>query len=166
VELLPRPDGTLILTVGRLAHYKGHEALLQAIAKLPDTTLWIVGDGERYDALKRTINQLGIDSRVRLWGAVDEATLWRCYKTCDVFCLASDDRTEAFGVVLLEAAHFKKPVIVRDIPGSGVPWVARQIEGGQVVGLDDEEGLGGRRLLLGGSGSLPEGRELKTDPPK
>ena len=42
---------------------------------------------------------------------------------CDVICLPSIERTEAFGVVLLEAMRAGKAVIASDVTGSGIGWV-------------------------------------------
>lgn len=140
VEPLPRPEAPLVLCVGRLAIYKGHLDLLEAMVDLPSVHLWIVGEGEERASIEAKIRELGLQNRVELLGAVEDDLLWRYYKTCDVFCLASDDRTEAFGVVLLEAAHFGKPVVVRPIPGSGVGWVARRLCGADVArGMSNRE---------------------------
>ena len=59
------------------------------------------------------------------------------WSSCDVFCLPSLDRAEAFGVVLLEAMRFGKPVVVSDIPGSGTGWVVRQAGHGLLVPPND-----------------------------
>lgn len=42
---------------------------------------------------------------------------------CDCLCLPSVERTEAFGMVLLEAMYFGKATIVSDVEGSGMGWV-------------------------------------------
>lgn len=115
----------VILTVGRMAIYKGIPDLIRACSAIPEADLWLVGSGEMEEEARRLVDQLDMNERVTFWGEVDDDLLWRIYKTCDVFCLASTDKTEAFGMVLLEAAYFGKPLVVRDIEGSGVPWVAR-----------------------------------------
>jgi hypothetical protein len=57
--------------------------------------------------------------------------------SCDVFCLPSIERTEAFGLVLLEAMRYGKPLLVSDLKGSGVTWVARNGQNALLVAPED-----------------------------
>jgi len=50
-------------------------------------------------------------------GGVSDAELAECYNLADAFVLPSTDRSEAFGLVLLEAAACGKPSIASDLPG-------------------------------------------------
>ena len=129
LEPLPK-SRPVILTVGRMTIYKGIPDLIRACSAIPEADLWLVGSGEMEEEARRLVDQLDMNERVTFWGEVDDDLLWRIYKTCDVFCLASTDKTEAFGVVLLEAAYFGKPLVVRDIQGSGVPWVTKELAAG------------------------------------
>ena len=70
--------------------------------------LVIAGEGEERPRLERTIAQGKNFAQVRLAGEVDDATLCELLASCDVFCLPSRERTEAFGVVLLEAMRYGK----------------------------------------------------------
>ena len=45
------------------------------------------------------------------------------YDVCDVFCLPSISKNEAFGLVMVEAMSFRKQLIATKIKGSGVGWV-------------------------------------------
>ena len=42
---------------------------------------------------------------------------------CDCLCLPSIERTEAFGMVLLEAMYSGKATVISDVEGSGMGWV-------------------------------------------
>ena len=64
-------------------------------------------------------------------------------QNCDVICLSSIERTEAFGVVLLEAMRAGKAVIASNVMGSGIGWV-----------VDDE--VTGLLVTPGSSHSLRE----------
>jgi glycosyltransferase involved in cell wall biosynthesis len=66
-------------------------------------------------------------------GQADDATLHRLMASCDVYCLPSRERTEAFGIVLMEAMRYGKPLRVCDFKGSGVTWVARDGENAVIV---------------------------------
>lgn len=137
-------DNTLrLLSIGRLTYYKGFETLIQAAAGLPGVELLIVGDGELRQALQAMIDArtpAGQPANVRLMGNVDDKQKNRLLQSCDVFCLASRERTEAFGMVLLEAMHHAKPCIVSALPGSGMPWVLETAGAGLQAPLEDVAG--------------------------
>lgn len=120
-----RPGAFRVLAVGRLAHYKGHEVLLRAMreAQTGGAQLIVVGAGERRRRLETLVDTLALRARVGLPGLLPEPELRALLASCDVLCLPSLERSEAFGLVLLEAMCFAKPVIASDIPGSGVGWV-------------------------------------------
>lgn len=122
-----------LLCVGRLTYYKGHAVLLDAIAELTDVHLDIVGEGEERAVLESQIASLGLSSRVTLHGQVSDATLTAYMMNTDLLCLPSVERTEAFGLVILEAARCKKPALVTDVNGSGMSWVVQDGKTGWVV---------------------------------
>jgi glycosyltransferase involved in cell wall biosynthesis len=152
-----------VLAIGRLTYYKGHDILIQAAAELPDSRILIVGTGERRARLESLIESLGVGERVRLPGFQPETDLNALLASCDVLCLPSLERTEAFGLVLLEAMRFGKPVVVSDIPGSGAGWVTREAGHGLLVPPGDPALLAAalrelqqdsaRRLSLGQAGA-------------
>ncbi|HET9652937.1 MAG TPA: glycosyltransferase, partial [Usitatibacter sp.] len=118
-------QGLRVLAVGRLTYYKGFETLIAALRDDDSKQLVIVGEGEERARLERLL--AGNSARnVRLAGEVDDATLHRLMASCDVFCLPSRERTEAFGIVLLEAMRYAKPIVASRLEGSGVTWVARE----------------------------------------
>ncbi len=137
-----------VLSVGRFAYYKGFEHLIEAAANVPEADFMVVGGGPRYMAIKKQVSQKGLKRRVHLPGEVDEACLRRLFDECDVFCLPSVERTEAFGLVLLEAMSCGKPLISTSIPGSGVSEVNRHGETGLQVPPADPEALADAVRLL------------------
>ena len=161
LQLTPAPDtsatavepsphwqpGTLrLLSIGRLTYYKGFETLIEAVATLPaahNVELLIAGSGELREPLQALIDKhtpAGQPARVRLLGGVSEADKIALLQSCDIFCLASRERTEAFGVVLLEAMEHARPCIVSALTGSGVPWVIESAGAGQLVPVEDVPG--------------------------
>lgn len=119
-----------VLAVGRLTYYKGHDVLIDAVERVPQARVMIVGGGDNKARLETRIRSLSIQHQVILTGLVPQERLAALISTCDVLCLPSLERTEAFGLVLLEAMRFGKPVVVSDIPGSGTGWVVRQAGNG------------------------------------
>ena len=115
-----------ILTVGRLTYYKGHEVLIRAMTKVVGAQLFIVGSGELRHSNEKLIAELNLAHQVKLLGYCSEPELTALLATCDCFCLPSLERTEAFGVVLLEAMRYGKPIVATAIAGSGVNWVIKE----------------------------------------
>jgi len=118
----PVPPGSIrLLYVGRLEPRKGIDVLLAAalplLARFPDVHLDIVGDdtlpapdGRTYRAIvEADAAYAGIRDRVRLHGAVSDELLRGFYRACDAFVAPS--RFESFGLILLEAMMFAKPVV-------------------------------------------------------
>ena len=135
-----QPHGLRILSIGRLAYYKGFSTLIRAVAGLPEVQLLIVGDGELRDELQRLISKVtpsGAGPNIHLLGNVDDAEKHALLESCDLFCLASRERTEAFGMVLLEAMHHSRPCIVSALEGSGMPWVVETAGAGITVPAED-----------------------------
>lgn len=136
-----RPGTQLrLLSIGRLTYYKGFETLISAVASLPGVELLIAGDGELRETLQAQIDSAtaaGSPPATRLLGAVDDAQKHALLAQCDLFCLASRERTEAFGIVLLEAMQHAKPCVVTDLPGSGMPWVVSHAQCGLHVPFED-----------------------------
>ena len=131
-----------LLSIGRLTYYKGFEILIQAVSQMPEVELLIVGSGELQEPLQDLIRRTtptGAQPATRLLGAVDEDQKHFLLAQCDLFCLASRERTEAFGVVLLEAMQHSRPCLVTDLPGSGMPWVVSHAHCGLHVPFEDIE---------------------------
>jgi rhamnosyl/mannosyltransferase len=98
----------IVLTAGRLVYYKGFDHLVRAMAKV-DATLIIVGDGPNYSELQRLASVLGVQSRIVFVGRVEDMKAY--YHAADVFVLPSVARSEAFGIVQLEAMACRTPVV-------------------------------------------------------
>lgn len=122
-------DGLRILCIGRLAYYKNFDSAVRLLARMPNAKLRIVGEGSEEKAIRKVITQLSLSDRAELLGELDDEELWSQFAWCDVHLLPSIERTEAFGVVCLEAAAFGKPSIVRPVSGSGMPWVVKKCGG-------------------------------------
>lgn len=109
-----------VLSVGRFAYYKGFEYLVRAAERVAGVRFILVGDGPCFPGIKRLVRQKGLEGRVRLPGQVDADRLRALFAACDLFCLPSVERTEAFGMVLLEAMSLGKPLVTTRVPGSGM----------------------------------------------
>lgn len=111
------------LFVGRLVYYKGCKVLLEAFSQVENANLTIIGSGELENELKAMSIELGITNKVKFLGQVDEKKLKQAFEECDIFVLPSIEKSEAFGLVQIEAMAYGKPVINTNL-SSGVPYVS------------------------------------------
>ena len=118
------PGKRIVFSLGRLVAYKGYGFLIAAAQYLKeDFVILIGGTGELKDKLQKEINELKLQHKVKLLGRISDEDLPAYYGACDVFCLSSIQKTEAFGIVQIEAMSCGKPVVATNIPQSGVAWV-------------------------------------------
>ena len=115
--------------------------LLHAISQTHQVELDLIGHGEQLNSLKALCQQLGITNRVRLHGTVNDDERDALLLQSDCLCLPSTDRTESFGIVLLEAMSAGKPCVVTDVPGSGMTTVVKAGQTGLVVPYGDHTKL-------------------------
>lgn len=114
----------LIFSLGRLVEYKGYEYLVDAARYLPDDYLVLIGgSGPLKESLDNRIVQNSLQEKVQLLGRVSDEDLPTYYAACDVYVMSSIWKTEAFGIVQIEAMSCGKPVVATKISGSGVDWV-------------------------------------------
>jgi rhamnosyl/mannosyltransferase len=111
----------LLFAVGRHVYYKGFEVLLRSMRDI-DATLLLGGTGPMTSELQREASGAGVQDRVHFTGYIPENELIAYYSACDVFVLPSTGRSEAFGLVQLEAMHCGKPVVGTRL-GTGVEFV-------------------------------------------
>lgn len=131
------PGKKIVFTLGRLVEYKGYESLIEAARELGDGYVVLIGGtGPLKEKLQRKIAELGLTERVRLLGYLRDEEVPLYFNGCDLFCLSSVMKTEAFGIVQIEAMSCGKPVVATKIPHSGVSWVNEH----GVSGLNAEPG--------------------------
>jgi phosphatidylinositol alpha-1,6-mannosyltransferase len=130
--------GSRLVTVSRLAdRYKGHDVILQALARVveqhPGVVWTVVGDGPLRGELEADAARRGLDGHVRFVGSVGDAERDRALSGADVFVMPSrtapDGTGEGFGIVYLEAG------------ARGVPSVAGNAGGAVDAVRDGETGL-------------------------
>ena len=121
-EIRRRHGSRIVLAVGRLVYYKGFEYLIRAMSRVR-AALVLVGDGPLRGRLEAEVLNLGIQDRVTFLGELQNEAMVPYYRASDVFVLSSIARSEAFGIVQLEAMASGRPVVNTSID-SGVPVVS------------------------------------------
>lgn len=136
------PGKKIIYSLGRLVGYKGYEYLVEAARYMPDGYVVLIGGrGPLMEALRSKIFGLGLQKKVFLIGYVSDNDFAAYYKACDVFCLSSIWKTEAFAIVQVEAMSCGKPIVATRIPESGVSWVNKHGYSGLNVPVMDGKAL-------------------------
>lgn len=129
----------LVLFVGRFRYYKGLEYLLQAMAQIKGRLL-MVGEGSEEARLRTLARELGLDGRVVWLPHLENEQFLATMHACDVFALPSVYRSEAFGIVQIEAQACGKPVVSTAL-GTGVDYVNLHGRTGLVVPPRDVDAL-------------------------
>ncbi|HVO89671.1 MAG TPA: glycosyltransferase family 4 protein [Casimicrobiaceae bacterium] len=118
-----------LLSVDNLIELKGHHLAIAALADLPDTELYIAGQGADEAALRKLAVRLGVADRVRMLGALDQAQLAAWYGAADALVLASSN--EGIPNVVMEAMACGTPVIATAV--GGIPEVVSTAEAGVLM---------------------------------
>ncbi|MGJ3629575.1 glycosyltransferase [Sphingomonas sp. MMS24-JH45] len=109
--------GPLVVSLGALIPRKGHDIVVDAVARLPGVTLAILGEGpERSSSLERQVARLGIGDRVRLLGSVPHAEVPRWIAAADAMALASS--SEGLANAWVEALACGTTLVVPDAGGA------------------------------------------------
>jgi phosphatidyl-myo-inositol dimannoside synthase len=166
---IPR-DRRVVLTVARMAaseRYKGHDVVMRAlpsvVARVPNLTYAVVGDGDDRARLERMARELGLKEHVLFTGELSDDQLAGMYRRSEVFVLPSrtviKDRSpkgEGFGIAFMEAMAFGRPVIG---PSYGAPVeLIRHSENGLLVDPEDSRELA--QALLDVLGNPEAAREM------
>jgi len=110
----------VVLFVGRLVYYKGIDVLVRAMAQV-DADLVLIGRGPLEAELRELAAASGNAARLSFLAPQGDDELSAWYHAADVFCLPSVARSEAFGLVQVEAHAAGTPVVSTDLP-TGVPY--------------------------------------------
>jgi glycosyltransferase involved in cell wall biosynthesis len=137
---LPRPYrcdgyGDYIFAVSRLTRLKRMDLLVRALAEpvAAGVRCVVAGDGEAAVELRDLVRQLGLEERVRLVGAIDEAALVDHLASCRAVCFPAKD--EDYGFVTVEAFSSRKPVVTCRDSGGPLEFVHDGV-GGLVTAPD------------------------------
>ncbi len=136
----------IVLFVGALSKwhsYKGLDILINALAIASrlrrDIALLVVGDGTLKPTYQKLTSELNLTDRVAFAGNVSDQDLPSYYAASDLLILPSKDRSEGFGLTILEANACGKPAIGSDV--GGIPDVIHHEYNGLLVPPSNPEAL-------------------------
>ncbi len=134
-----RKNSKTVSAVGRLVQYKGFDVLIKAWSKLIGSNdyfklykLKIVGDGPEYKSLQNLIKKYKLDAFISLLGDLDEDKKNKTLDESVLFIAPSINKSETFGISILEAMGKGLPIITTQIP-TGVSALARNGKCGAVI---------------------------------
>jgi len=107
---------TTLLSVGHLVPRKAHDLVIQALRRLPDMDVIIIGEGPEWAALGALAQGSGVGDRVRFAGALAQQELRNYYGAADALVLASS--REGWANVLLESMACGTPVVASNVGGT------------------------------------------------
>ncbi len=142
----------VILFTGVLIPSKGVRVLLQAfqrvIANGANARLELMGKwgDEAFQRECEAFVQREVPGRVSFLGVKRDKEKLMHFAACDIFCFPSFFEAESFGLVLVEAMQFAKPVVTTD--WRGIPSVAQDGVNGFVVPVHETEAVADRLLKL------------------
>ncbi|MDO5970567.1 glycosyltransferase [Flavivirga aquimarina] len=143
-----------LLSVGRIVPLKGHIFGVKVVEKLVSKGLnvnyTIIGDGDFKKELKRYIDTTLVKENINLVGTKTQTEIIDYLHRSDLFLMTSvrdeDGRSEAFGLVTIEAQSTGTPVIAFDT--GGVKETVKEGFSGYLVKEKDVETMAEKILLL------------------
>lgn len=138
-RLRARYGPRIVLFVGRFRYYKGLPVLLKAMQQVQGSLL-LIGSGPEEQRLRRKAAVLQVEEKVHFLGELTDPQVDAYFKACDLFVLPSTYRSEAFGIVLLEAMASCRPVISCEL-GTGTTYTNKHDQTGIVVPPGDPDAL-------------------------
>jgi glycosyltransferase involved in cell wall biosynthesis len=142
-----------ILFTGVLIPSKGVQVLLNAFKMLldrgADVRLELMGrwgDAEFRARCEAFIGHHRIQDRVAFLGVKRDGEKLERFAQCDIFCFPSHFEAESFGLVLLEAMQFAKPVV--STWWRGIPSVVQDGVNGSLVPVEDADAVADRLMDL------------------
>jgi glycosyltransferase involved in cell wall biosynthesis len=109
-------DGPLIVSIGRLERYKGHQRVVAALPKVleqvPGARVRIVGAGPYESTLQKIARRLGVAERVEIQAVPpgDRGGMAALIARADLVTLLSE--YESQGIAVMEALTLGRPVLV------------------------------------------------------
>ncbi len=108
-------DSTLIVSLGRLERYKGHQHMIAALPKIcerrPDARLLILGAGPYESSLRKLAQKLGVADlvEIRAIPASERKAMARILSEASLVALMSE--YEAHPIAVMEALSLQRPVL-------------------------------------------------------
>ncbi len=132
-------DGSVLAFAGRLTRQKALDGAIEVVARLPDVTLLVLGDGPEREPLRQLAVDRGVAGRIRFLGGGTRDDVLRLFRAADAAILPSS--WENFPHTVVEALAVGTPVVATAV--GGVPEIVVDGVNGLLVPPGDLEALTG-----------------------
>ncbi len=122
----------ILFSLGRHVKYKGFIYAIEAMKNINNAIYLIGGSGPLTDTYIEYIKENNLEDKVILLGKLNDDEMDTYYEACDIYLFPSVGKTEAFGIVQIEAMRHSKPIINTNL-GNGVNYVSIDSETGLTV---------------------------------
>ncbi len=147
VSVVPNPAPSLsvppaaarqgLVFAGRLTRQKALDTALDAVARVPEADLLVIGDGPDRPRLESHAAALGLNGRVRFIGSVPRTQVLEAFAAAEALVISSD--WENFPHTAVEALALGTPLIATAV--GGVPEVVSDGVNGLLVPPGDSDAL-------------------------
>ncbi|MGH2555139.1 MAG: glycosyltransferase [Actinomycetota bacterium] len=149
------PERGRFVFVGRLAEKKGLDVLIRSLARVPDITLQVIGDGPDRVMAEALADELGVRERVRFAGRLPSSAVM-------------DELRRAFALVIPSKVarggdQEGTPVVLGEAMAAGVPVIASRLGG---LAEHVEEGVTGLLVEPGSVDSLAQALRMAVSDPE
>ncbi len=140
--------GNILIYQGALNVGRGLELMVDAMAFLPEHTLWLVGGGPLEEELRKRVEEKGVGERVKLWGWTHYSKLADITPQASLGMSLEEDRGMSYHLALpnklFDYIQAGLPVLVADLPE--MRRVCESYGVGEVLGKEERgpEQLAGR----------------------
>jgi phosphatidyl-myo-inositol dimannoside synthase len=116
-------DDKVIMTLGRLSKRKGQDIMIEALAQIKNDyrlKYFIIGKGHEKKYLESLISKYKLTKNIFIFDNIEDEELIYFFKLADIFAMPHQEMgsdVEGFGMVFLEAATCRLPIIAGDSGG-------------------------------------------------
>lgn len=146
----------IVLFVGVVRPVKGVKYLVSAFKiinqKIPESKLYIIGEGSEIENLKNLAIEKNIEDKVIFKGKIDTQKVAEYMILSDIFVLPS--LSEGFPLVLLEAMAAGLPIVCTNV--RGLPEIVEDNKNGLLIDPKNSDQISEKVLLILGSKELQD----------
>ena len=109
----PKSRPFTLAMVAKFTEQKGHDFMIDVVARIPDVRLTLIGDGGLRPEIERRVSEEGLSNRVRFTGLVPRETVYA--ELLDADLVVTPALWEGLPIAVLESMALARPMLLSDI---------------------------------------------------